>query len=213
MTDVLSFVLDLLESVPPWAKSLVAGFAIMLETSIFVGLVMPGDTVVLVASTGVTNWVEFFTLLAAVLVGSLIGETIGFSIGRFFGPKIRSSKLGQKIGQKNWELADRLIEKRGGLAIFVSRFIPVLHSLVPAVAGMTTMRYRVFISWTFAACALWASMYVGVGFFARSSFEQLSGDLKTAAFVGIAIILIFVSLIALVKKRLEKFAHSHHEEK
>lgn len=210
---MLSFVLGLLDSVPPWAKSLVAGFAIMLETSIFVGLIMPGDTVVLVASTGVTSWPDFSILLAAVLLGSLIGETIGFSIGRFFGPKLKQSKLGQKIGQKNWDLADRLIEKRGGIAIFISRFIPVLHSVVPAVAGMTTMRYRIFISYTFAACLVWTSMYVGIGFLARSSYEQLSGDLKIAAFVGIGILLVFVGLIAGMKKILQKYAHSHQEEK
>jgi membrane protein DedA with SNARE-associated domain len=207
MTDFLQTLIDLVSSVDPFWRGVIAGFFIMLETSLFVGLVVPGDTIVLVASTGVTSWPDFFWLLAAVLIGSLIGETIGFSIGRFFGPKLRASRLGRRIGEKNWELADTLVKRRGGLAIFISRFMPVLHSVVPAVAGMTKMPYRTFILWTFLACALWTSMYVGVGFLARASYEQLSDNLRVAVFVGIGILVVFLILISLGKKLLNKMAH------
>jgi membrane-associated protein len=189
MFDFLSSFLALIESVPAWLRNLLAGVAIMLETSIFLGLVMPGDTVVLVASTGVTDWPDFFFLLIAVLIGSLVGESIGFAVGRFFGPRLRVSKLGLRIGEKNWRAADQLVAKRGGIAIFISRFLPVLHSTVPAVAGMTKMPYRIFISWTFVACAIWASLYVGVGYLARTSYDQLSGDLRIATLVGIGILI------------------------
>jgi membrane-associated protein len=207
MTDFLQTLIDLVSSVDPFWRGVIAGFFIMLETSLFVGLVVPGDTIVLVASTGVTSWPDFFWLLTAVLIGSLIGETIGFSIGRFFGPKLRASRLGRRIGEKNWELADTLVKRRGGLAIFISRFMPVLHSVVPAVAGMTKMPYRTFIFWTFLACALWTSMYVGVGFLARASYEQLSDNLRVAVFVGIGILVVFLILISLGKKLLNKMAH------
>ncbi len=204
MFDFLSSFLALIESVPAWLRNLLAGVAIMLETSIFLGLVMPGDTVVLVASTDVTDWPDFFFLLIAVLIGSLVGESIGFAVGRFFGPRLRVSKLGLRIGEKNWRAADQLVAKRGGIAIFISRFLPVLHSTVPAVAGMTKMPYRIFISWTFVACAIWASLYVGVGYLARTSYDQLSGDLRIATLVGIGILLVFLVLVAISKKVLSR---------
>lgn len=207
MIDFFTGLVTMVSEVDPWLRGLIAGFAIMLETSLFVGLVMPGDTVVLVASTGVTDWLSFAWLLFAVLVGSLIGETIGFSIGRFFGPKLRASRLGQRIGEKNWELADKLVERRGGIAIFISRFLPVLHSVVPAAAGMTKMPYRTFIFWTFLACTLWTSMYVGVGFAARASYEQLSENLKLAVFVVLGILAAFLLLVSLGKKLLHKLVH------
>ena len=146
MNDILNWLIDTVQSVSPWLRDLLAGLAIMLETSLFVGLIIPGDTVVLVASTGVTDIADFFWLLGAVLLGSLIGESLGFMLGRLFGKKIRYSKLGQRLGEKNWQLADRFVERRGGIAVAISRFLPVLHSLVPVVAGMTSMRYRTFIS-------------------------------------------------------------------
>ena len=206
MNEILDWLLNTVQSVDPTLRNVLAGLAIMLETSLFVGLVMPGDTVVLVASTGVSDLADFFWLLGAVLLGSLIGESIGFGIGRLFGERIRRSRFGQKIGEKNWQLADNFIEARGGIAVAISRFLPVLHSLVPVVAGATKMRYRVFIRWTFAACAVWASLYVGVGYLAKESYEQIGGTLKFGALAFIAIILIFVTLVHFAKKRLEKTA-------
>lgn len=202
MNEILDWLLATVQSVDPTLRNLLAGLAIMLETSLFIGLIIPGDTVVLVASTGVSDLPDFFFLLGAVLLGSLLGETFGFWIGRLFGERIRASKLGQRIGEKNWIVADAFVEKRGGIAVAISRFLPVLHSLVPVTAGMSRMRYREFISWTIGACALWASAYVGVGYLARSTYEQIAGNLKWGGFAFIAIILIFMIIVHFGKKRL-----------
>ena len=213
MNDILNGLIETVQSVSPLLRNLLAGFAIMLETSLFVGLIIPGDTVVLVASTGVVEILDFFFLLGSVLLGSLLGETIGFFLGRFFGPRIRNSKLGKRLGEKNWELADRFVERRGGIAVAISRFLPVLHSLVPVVAGMTTMRYRVFISWTVAACAVWASAYVSVGYLARSAYEQIAGQLKWGGLAFVAIILIFMIIVHFGKQKLEIAAEKMAEDK
>lgn len=213
MNDILNWLIETVQSVSPLLRNLLAGFAIMCETSLFIGLIIPGDTVVLVASTGVVDIMDFFFLLGSVLLGSLLGETIGFFLGRFFGPKIRHSKLGKRLGEKNWELADRFVERRGGIAVAISRFLPVLHSLVPVVAGMTTMRYRVFISWTVAACAIWASAYVSVGYLARSAYEQIAGQLKWGGLAFVAIILIFMIIVHFGKQKLEIAAEKMAEDK
>ena len=206
MNEILDWLLNTVQSVDPMLRNALAGLAIMLETSLFVGLIIPGDTVVLVASTGVQNLPDFFLLLGFVLLGSLIGESFGFWIGRLFGERIRASKLGQRIGEKNWRMADAFIESRGGLAVAISRFLPVLHSLVPVVSGATKMRYRTFIRWTLAACAIWASAYVSVGYLAHTSYDQIGSSLKFGGLAFVAIILIFVTIVHFAKKRLEKAA-------
>ncbi len=206
MTELIDWLISTVQSVDPLLRNLIAGLAIMLETSLFVGLVIPGDTVVIVASTAVSNWFDFGWLLGAVLLGSLIGESLGFLIGRLFGEKIRFSRLGQKLGESNWQLADTFVETRGGLAVGISRFLPVLHSLVPVTAGMTRMKYKVFIRWTVAACAIWASAYVGVGYAARGAYEQLAGSLKFGSLIFVAIAVALTVLIHFAKKRLERKA-------
>jgi membrane-associated protein len=203
VNDILNWLLDTVQSVSPLLRNLLAGLAILCETSLFIGLIIPGDTVVLVASAGVTDILDFFYLLGAVLIGSLIGESIGFILGRLFGKKIRYSKLGQRLGEKNWQLADRFVEKRGGIAVAISRFLPMLHSLVPVVAGMTTMRYRTFITWTVGACAIWASAYVSIGYLAHSAYDNIAGQLKWGGLAFVGIILIFLIVAHFGKQKLE----------
>lgn len=206
MNEILDWLLDGVSGIDPLWRNVAAGVAIMLETSLFIGLIVPGDTVVLVASTGVADLPDFFWLVGAVLLGSLVGETIGFSIGRLFGERIRASKLGQRFGEDNWARADIFVEKRGGWAVAISRFLPVLHSLVPVVAGATKMRYKTFIIWTFGACLVWASTYVGIGYIARASYEEVASGFRFGALVFVGILGLFILVIHLAKKRISKIA-------
>ena len=146
-----------MQSVDPVVRALLAGVGIMLETSILIGLVIPGDTVVIVAATAVRSPIEFTALIIAVVIGALIGESVGFALGRFFGPKIRASRLGQRIGEHNWMRAENWVDRRGGIAVFISRFLPILHSVIPLTVGMSTMTYRKFLSWTIPASLIWAT--------------------------------------------------------
>ena len=207
MTEFIDWLNNAVHTFDPLWRDLLAGFAIFLETSLFIGLLVPGDTIVLAAGTMVRDWLDFLFLFLAVMAGSFAGESLGFYIGRVFGARIRSSKLGLKIPEKVWHQADAFVESRGGLAIAMSRFLPVLHSVVPVTAGMTKMTYRTFISWTAAACALWAGIYLGIGWFARGASEAVN-QFKFGGVVLIGIIVIFLVVVTLVKKRLDKSANA-----
>lgn len=202
MNNFLNWLITSVHTVDWLLRDVIAGFAIMLETSLFVGLIMPGDTVVLVAATGVQNALDFLGLLGFVLLGSLIGESVGFWVGRYFGARIRASKLGQRIGEKNWLIADEFVETRGGIAIAVSRFLPILHSLVPVTAGMTKMTYKTFISWTVGACAVWGAAYVGLGWWAHDTYDRYLSNLKVGGYVFAGLVALVFLAISLVKKRL-----------
>lgn len=209
MNDILTAILDTVAGVDPVLRTVLAGIAIMLETSILVGLVVPGDTVVIVASTAVSSPAEYVGLLIAVLVGALIGESIGFALGRAFGPLIRRSWLGRKIGEKNWQKAEDYLRRRGGIAVFLSRFLPVLHSLIPLTVGMSTMRYRRFMAWTVPACAIWAFAYVSVGSAAAGTYREMSERLHFAGYVFVGIIAAFLLLVIVVKKIISRREARH----
>jgi membrane-associated protein len=211
MNDVVEWLLDLVQSVDPLARTLLAGLGIMLETSILIGLVIPGDTIVIVASTAVDGWGQYFALVFAVIVGALVGESIGFALGRFFGPKIRASRLGQRIGEEQWMRAENYLDRRGGIAVFVSRFLPVLHSLIPVTVGMSTMSYRKFMAWTVPATVIWTFAYVSVGTFAAGSFREMLDRLHYAGYVFVGIIALFLVAVVVAKRLIERAEKRHME--
>ncbi|MCW4384612.1 DedA family protein [Salinibacterium sp. SYSU T00001] len=202
MNEILTWILDLVQSVDPVVRTVLAGVGILLETSVLVGLIVPGDTIVIVASTAIDGVVEYVAMLLAVVVGALGGESIGFMLGRLFGPRIRASRLGRRIGEKQWVRAENYTDRRAGVAVFISRFLPVLHSLVPLTAGMSTMRYRTFMAWTVPACFLWASGYVTVGWLAAGSYRELSEQLHSAGYIFVGVVVAFLLLVVLAKRLL-----------
>ncbi|MFT4213302.1 MAG: DedA family protein [Microbacterium sp.] len=200
MNEFLSWLLDAVQSVDPLLRTVLAGLAMTLETSILVGLVVPGDTIVIVAATAVHSYTEGALLVAAVTVGALVGESVGFWLGRWLGPRIRFSRLGARIGEHNWARAERYLRRRGGPAIFLSRFLPVLHSLVPLTVGMSGFAYRRFLAWTAPACALWAVAYVSIAAFAAGTYRELAEQLHFAGYLFVAAIVAFVALVSLAKR-------------
>jgi len=207
MNEFLGWFLAGVGSVDPVLRVGLAGLAIMLETSVLIGLVIPGDATVLVAASGVQSTTEYFVLIAVIIVGSLLGESIGFALGHTFGPAIQRSRMGRWIGHKNWRAAERFLEHRGGWAIFISRFLPVLHSLVPLTAGITGMEYRKFMMWTTPACFIWAGAYVTVGWTAKLTFDELSQSLHFAGYIFVGIIALFIAVMAILKKSLKRYTH------
>jgi membrane protein DedA with SNARE-associated domain len=181
----------------------------MLETSILVGLVVPGDTIVIVTATGVTSLLEGIVLGAFVVAGAFAGETIGYMVGRWAGPWLRRSRVGGWIGERNWARAERYLQRRGGIAIFLSRFLPVLHSIVPLTVGMSGYPYRKFVAWTLPACALWAAIYISIAAGAAETYRDLSGSAHWAGYAFFGIILAGLLLIFAGKKILGWFEHRH----
>ena len=209
MTDLFGWLLETVRNVDPLLRLLFVGVGMFLETSILLGLIVPGDTIVLVASTAIVGVEQYVELLAAVIIGSLGGETLGFFLGRWFGPRIRQSALGRKFGEAHWNRAENYLARRGGIAVFVSRFLPVFHSLIPLTVGTSPMRYRTFLAWTAPACVLWATAYVSVGWLAGGSYRHLASQLHSAGFIFAAIIVLFLLIVVLIKRLIARREARH----
>jgi membrane-associated protein len=214
VNSVLDTLLQLVQDVDPVLRVLIAAVGMFFETSILLGLIVPGDTIVIVASTAVEGVVQYVALVLGVIVGSLAGESVGFWLGHSFGPRIRSSRLGRRLGEKNWVRAELYLRRRGGPAVFISRFLPVLHSLIPLTVGAGEMRYRRFIAWTAPACTIWALAYVSAGTFAAGSYRSLSDNLHSAGYIFAGIIVLFLVVAVLVRTGIHRreARHMGHDE-
>jgi membrane protein DedA with SNARE-associated domain len=201
----LTSVLGALDGLGP-LRLLIPFVGMFCETSILIGLIVPGDTVVLLSSAATVRApLDFVLQCLAVVLGSIAGESVGFALGHFLGPRLRYSRLGRWIGERNWIRAEAYLERRGGIAVFVSRFLPVLHALVPITVGTSSMIYRRFLAWTVPACVVWTLVYVSLGTVAGASYRALGATLNFAGWIFFGIVAAGVVVAWLV----HRLAHRH----
>jgi membrane-associated protein len=178
MPDLVAGVLDGLAGLNTTALYLLAGLFTALETSVGVGLLVPGDGVVLLAGTTATTPHRFAALVTTTVLGSLAGESVGYLLGRRYGPRLRAG--------------------RGGRAVAAARFVAVVHALVPVLAGTLGMSYRRLVGWSAVGAVAWSMLYVGIGAAAGASWRQ-HGDrvgLAGLAVLGAALTVVLVVLAA-----------------
>jgi membrane protein DedA with SNARE-associated domain len=164
------------------------------ETSAFVGLVLPSETVVLFAaalsSRGVLNP---FLLALAVIAGGIVGDSTGYWLGRLFGKRVDAPCRGHRIRPGGRiDRAAGYLRRRGGPAVFTARFIGFVRSFVPFTAGAARMPYRSFLGYSAAASLTWGPLNVAAGYFLGAS---ATGLLRTVGLAGL--IAVGVAVLAL----------------
>jgi membrane-associated protein len=173
VTDVLVNTLENLAS--PWAYVLV-GVLALLESAAFVGLVIPGETAMILGGFLAAQGRVSVALLAAVAIaGAIAGDSIGYAFGRLGAGPLRRSWLGRRIGEPRLQAAEAYLRRRGGVAVFTGRFVGFLRALVPFFAGVGRMPYARFVVWNVAGAVVWAPLCVGIGFLAGDSYEVIGG--------------------------------------
>ncbi|UBU10712.1 DedA family protein [Nonomuraea gerenzanensis] len=142
-----------------------------LDASVGIGLITPGDGLLLVAGATADSPGEALALIGAGLVACFAGASGGHWLGRRYGSRLRHGRLGRRVGERRWARAERLFE-RSGWALALAYFLPVLHALTPAVAGTVGMPYRRFMPWAMLGSAAWVSTYVTLGALAGQVVRQ-----------------------------------------
>jgi membrane-associated protein len=191
MSELVAELLQGLDGLHPGVLYLLAGLFTALETSVGVGLLVPGDGVVLLAGTTATTPHRFAALVAATVLGSLTGESIGYLLGRRYGTRLRTSRVGRRLGEHRWAAAEAFLAGRGGRAVAAARFVALVHALVPVVAGTVGMSYRRLVSWGAVGAVAWSMLYVGIGAAAGASWRHY-GDRAGLAVFGAALAILLV---------------------
>lgn len=142
---MFSDVLDWLQASPQPVVLAGAALIALGEAVVGVGLFLPGEAAMLIASSTVDSVPEFLLLWTVATVFSIAGNVIGFELGSRLGPALRETKLIRKRGAEGWDKASELLRKHGTRAVFVGRLIPLVRGFVPAVAGAAGMSYRTFL--------------------------------------------------------------------
>ena len=198
--NLVSDLLDRVGSAPDGVVVLVAALVALLEASAFVGLLVPGETVVLLAGAVTAgDGPPVVLVVAAVTVGSMVGDSLGYLLGRRVGSRLRRSRAGRWVGEERWAAADDAIAGAGGRTVALARFVGIAHAVTPAVAGMGAMPYRRFLLASAAGSSVWSTAYVVVGRVTGGSWQRLDGRLRVAIPVAAAAVVV-VSLLALWRR-------------
>lgn len=184
MSTVVSTVLSL----SGWPAYAVIGLLAFAEAAAFVGLVLPGETALLLGGVlAATGRVSLPVLLLVAVGAAVSGDSVGYEVGRRGGSAVRRSRLGRRIGEERWTRAEQFVLRRGGPAVFLGRWVGVLRALVPALAGMTGMPYRRFLAWNLAGGVTWATTVVLTGYAAGAAWRTAAHYLSRAGLILAAV--------------------------
>jgi membrane-associated protein len=198
ITEWLGSFFTLIDAIPAWQLYTVVGVLLVLETTVLVGLVTPGEVVLLAAATTVGSAGEYAALAAIAAGASFAGQSGGYLIGRRFGGRIRASWGGRKIGESNWRRAEAVLRGGTGRAIVGSRFLAVAHSLVPVIAGTLRMPWGRYARYTALGAVVWGLVYVGLGSAASLAIRKsahLLGPTVTSVVVAAVVVALIVRAV------------------
>jgi undecaprenyl-diphosphatase len=199
--DLQSLLEDLSNALGAWTYLIVGAFAFA-ETGAFVGLVVPGETVMLlggaVAGQGA---IDIYLLIAIAWFSAWLGDTTSFFIGRRLGREFvlkNGPRFG--IGHERFEKVEDYFARHGGKTIFIGRFISLVRAFAPFIAGSSGMRYRAFVPYSILGTGLWASAHILIGYFFSRSIDTAAKYAGRGAFLLATLIVVVVGAVALVRR-------------
>lgn len=181
-------------------------FAIIFaETGLVVTPFLPGDSLLFAAGAiAGTGMLDVRLLIVLLFVASVLGDAVNYSVGRYIGPRVfrpegRKGRLERLLNPKHLERTHEFFERHGGKAVVMARFVPIVRTFIPFVAGAGAMTYSTFAFYNVFGGALWVVVCVGAGYLfgaipvVKDNFELVV--------VGIVFVSILPMIIEVIRQR------------
>lgn len=165
---------------------------IFCETGLVVTPFLPGDSLLFlvgIIAHRATNDLNILIIIALLIIAAVIGDAVNYTIGRFFGEKLFSNPNSKIFKQSYLDKTHKFYEKHGGKTIILARFVPIVRTFAPFVAGMGKMGYKKFAAFNVIGGVAWICIFTLLGYF-LGSFDIVKNNLKT-----IMILIVIVSIL------------------
>ncbi len=182
----------LLAALPSWLL-LLAVFALpALEASTLLGVVVPGETAVLVGGVFAhQGGLPLAAVMVAAVLGAVLGDAVGYAVGARLGPKLDTRTGGRRADQL--QRARDFMRRHGAPAVLLGRWVPVLRALTPIVAGGSGLPYRRFAAYNVTGGAIWGVAVAVAGYLAAAAYGKAA---QVLGLVGVAVVVV-VALVGL----------------
>jgi Uncharacterized membrane-associated protein len=165
---------------------------IFCETGLVVTPFLPGDSLLFVAGTLAAiggNHINVHLMILLLVVAAILGDACNYTIGKFFGERLFSNPNSKIFKQSYLRKTHEFYERHGGKTIILARFVPIIRTFAPFVAGMGNMTYRHFFSYNVIGAICWVPLFMYAGYF-FGELDFVKNNLSVLIFV-----IIFISIL------------------
>ncbi len=197
----MQWIIDHVLGAPEWLVYLVVGLVVFVEDALFVGFVVPGETLAVIggvtASLGHTSlgW-----MLALVCLAAVVGDSVGYEVGRVAGPRVMSMPVLDRR-RPQLDRAQAFLRRRGGAAVFLGRWTAFFRAVMPALAGMSRMHYPKFLLWNAIGGVTWGAGVVLVGYLAGHSYARVETWFGRGTAGAAALVVVVAVVVWQVRRR------------
>jgi membrane-associated protein len=171
---------------------LIIGGIVFAESGLLIGFFLPGDTLLFTAGFfAAQGQLPLVAVLLVIFACAVIGDNVGYSIGRRMGPRIFKKKDGILFRQEYVARAETFYEKHGGKTIILARFVPIVRTFAPLVAGVGKMPHRRFAFFNIIGAAIWTGLVVMLGYWLGSLIDPHKMEKFLLLAIGGAVLFTF----------------------
>jgi membrane-associated protein len=163
------------------------------ESGLLIGFFLPGDSLLFTAGFLVNVGIlksNIHLLVVLLFIAAVLGDSVGYTFGRRVGRRLFSRPNSRLFKQENVQRAEAFYEKHGGKTIILARFIPVVRTFAPVVAGVGKMKYSTFLAYNLIGGALWAGGVTYLGFLLGGWFTSIGLDIDEVILPIVAVIIL-----------------------
>jgi len=206
MQDIWSFLKDLVnpESIVQLGLPLLL-FVIFAETGLFFGFFLPGDSLVFISGLiCATNndylHVNIITLILSMISVAVLGNLVGFWFGRKVGPALFRKEDSLFFKKRHLQATQSFYEKHGGKTLILGRFLPIVRTFAPILAGIIAIDFRKFMMYNLIGATAWIASISSIGYFLGSEFPKTK-DYLGFIVIGLIVITTIPVLITYIKEK------------
>jgi membrane-associated protein len=192
------------------------GYAILVaivftETGLLIGCFLPGDSLLITAGlVAATGRFDMVLLNVLVSLAAIVGDSVGYAIGAKAGPKLFSRPKSRLFNPRHVERTREFYARHGSKTIVIARFVPIIRTFAPVVAGVANMEYRRFLTYNVAGGIGWSVSMTGAGYILGRTVPNISSYIHVIVLIVIVLSVVPIAIELMRERRKKALSSSRH---